>query len=129
MTPEYCAGLFDGEGHVEITNKLALRIRLSNTNKAVLKMLCYYWGGSIYMVHDRRREAKNWKDAWVWCASGQNARNFLSQILPFAVIKKAQIYKAVQLSVGIRGKRKTPAERVKAISLRNEIRALNHRGK
>lgn len=80
----YLAGLFDGEGCITINN--ALRIKLGITNKEVVEWIKSKCGGSIYTTNDPRYKTK-----YSWEISGIDAKEFLEQILPFAIVKKAQI--------------------------------------
>lgn len=81
LSPEYLAGLFDGEGSVFITNELALRTNIVNTSYPVMKEIYDQFQGSLY---DR---------GYAWMASW--TRNaclpILTYIHPYLIIKRERV--------------------------------------
>ena len=96
----YVAGLFDGEGYVDIysasTSKkskspsLMLRVIISQKDGSVMNWLDKTFGGYVRM--ERRKES------WIyrWELKSQKAKNFLKLILPYLKIKHAQATLAIE---------------------------------
>ena len=97
-TPEYTAGLFDGEGCVRVQKHKArkpthspyyeLRVTISNTNVEILNQLVQEFGGSIQVANVAR---ENRKAVHYWYAAGRTAQAFLARIAPFVFIKRTQV--------------------------------------
>jgi len=95
----YAAGLFDGEGYVDIYSatrsknskspSLMLRVIISQKDGRIMNWLQDNFGGHV--ITERR------KDSYIhrWDIRSQAARRFLSSILPFVIIKKAQVELAI----------------------------------
>ena len=96
LSPQYCAGFFDGEGCVQIVsrgknNDITLRLWVINLNKEVLLRLAQRFGGTCI---DRKIYGKtrlNSRPSSAWQVSGANAHKFLLEIHPYAIVKKKQI--------------------------------------
>lgn len=96
----YFAGLFDGEGCVQayINNKgprnsrngLEMRLTMSNADPEPLEILVEVIGGSISLKALSKRNPR-WADNWLWRISGINAEEFAKEILPYSIIKHAQL--------------------------------------
>ena len=96
----YVAGLFDGEGYVDIysasTSKaskspsLMLRVIISQKDGSVMTWLEKNFGGYVRM--ERRKES------WIyrWDIRSQQAKKFLESILPFLIIKTEQVKLAIE---------------------------------
>ena len=92
LSKEYIAGLFDGEGHVSITESLRkggnypkLLIKITNTFLPVLEEIQLIYGGSFY----KQPKAKDhYLQVHVLSLSVEQSKTFLKDILPFLVIKK-----------------------------------------
>ena len=96
----YVAGLFDGEGYVDIyqatqskaskSPSLMLRVIISQKDGAVMIWLEEKFGGYVRM--DRR------KDSWIyrWDIRSQQAKKFLELILPFLKVKDEQVKLAIE---------------------------------
>src|SRR6266702_1138232 len=128
LSAAYLAGLFDGEGSVQITNRLAIRIRISNTYEPIIRRLRKQFGAYVNVVDPGRRKKPHWKVGYVWQASGHVARNFLKLIGPYAVIKAKQIAIALQVVPHIRGVKIQGKEAAQRKVLRHKLQLLNKRG-
>ncbi len=87
----YIAGLFDGEGTVLISNQLYMAARLRNTNRAVLEWIKSI-NGSGHIYCDNR----NAKPCYSLEYTSRQAVRFLSPLLPFLRIKRAQADLAIE---------------------------------
>ena len=92
----YCAGLFDGEGCVTLSKdgdtNYRLRLKITSTDYAVLTWLQEHFGGSINLS---RKESEYNKEAWDWICRTEDQVVFLFGILPYTIIKRAQIIEAL----------------------------------
>ena len=92
----YCAGLFDGEGCITLTkggeSNYRLRLKISSTDYSVLTWLQEHFGGSINLS---RKETDNNKELWDWYCKTEDQVVFLFGILPYTIIKRAQIIEAL----------------------------------
>ena len=96
----YAAGIFDGEGYVDIykaststaskSPSLMLRIIISQKDGLVMNWLQDNFGGNV--VLERRKETYIYR----WDIRSQAAKRFLLQIQPFVLIKKEQIDLAIK---------------------------------
>ena len=90
----YIAGLFDGEGSVGLyfktrQNCFVLQVSVYNCNYAVmnwLKVNVPYGSISKNSGGDKSNHI-----LWMWGCSSQQAKNFLSEIRPYLVIKAEQV--------------------------------------
>ena len=93
----YTAGLVDGEGTITIVyhkpdkkRKIAacygVHISIANTDVRAFLKIQEVFGGSIYTVVDRR----GYRTVYSWDLSRKNTKKFLTAIMPYLVIKKAQ---------------------------------------
>lgn len=137
----YVAGLFDGEGCVDIyqatTSKnskspsLMLRVTISQKDGSIMSWLEKEFGGYVRM--DRR------KDTWIhrWELRSQKASKFLEMILPFTKIKDRQIKLALEFEEvkgkyletlkGSQGFRKlTKNEIGKRVEIKNRLKQAKH---
>jgi hypothetical protein len=132
----YAAGIFDGEGHVgivvtkngrgEVYHRLMLNV--TNTNAEIIQWLFDRWDGCI---HSPRYFAKEeWREANRWTVSDKRAMKFLTDVLPFLIIKKeqAEIGISFQQTKG-RGGFGTPApDLTSREAMRKQISSLNQGG-
>lgn len=144
LTPEYVAGLFDGEGTVSIayckrrrwkTNpeKLVCGFRLvthiSNTHRKVLEMVGETIGGEVYGSSQKTKE--HHKQVWVWRAQGRDLLlQFLLFVQPHCVIKARQVSIGLDYvtTIGLKGSRVSPQHFELRKRCYEELRALNERG-
>jgi len=92
----YCAGVFDGEGCVTLTRDkeltYRLRLKITSTEYSVLAWIQEHFGGSIILS---RKETDNNKESWDWYCKTEDQVVFLLGILPYTIIKRAQIIEAL----------------------------------
>lgn len=99
LSKEYIAGLFDGEGCVNITisgknRQATLRVMIVNTNRSILELVQSQYGGQIYEMYGPRTHPK-WKQSWQLRLFRSYALNLLKDIRPFVYIKTNQIELAI----------------------------------
>lgn len=144
LSPEYVAGFFDGEGVVSITFSkvrawkrdpsrsvlaFVLRVGVCNTNRSILEALRTQYGGDINSNATKRKP--HHKVVWAWKISGvRKQREFLCDILPYAVVKAAQIGIGLEYldTCVLPGQRLQPEAWDTRIKLIARLRALNQRG-
>lgn len=92
----YCAGLMDGEGCITFSKdgetNYRLRIKITSTDYSVLEWLQEHFGG---FIHLSRKKSEYNKEAWDWVCKTEDQIIFLFGILPYAIIKRAQIIEAL----------------------------------
>lgn len=112
------AGLFDGEGCVAWPKRHRFnecRISIANTSLPLLERAKEVTGtGKIREVTKYRKNPKH-NRAWVWNCYAANAREVLSQILPWLIVKK----EAAEIVLGIRRVKELPWTQP-TIATRNE---------
>jgi|ERR1700733_5483087 len=94
-TQSYAAGIFDGEGSVDIylasTSKASkspsfmLRVIISQKDGRIMNWLQHHFGGHV------RREDRNESYIYRWDIRSKAALKFLEKIHPFVIIKKEQV--------------------------------------
>lgn len=136
----YIAGLFDGEGSVEIRccvmpygPKYNLRLTVGNTNQEIISWLHSLFGGFVQSKPPRqRRRACHW-----WSLTGDKAAEFLKLIEPYSRIKAQHIayikefwtvWKNGPRMEWPRSKRPVPELLELAQNYRILIKSLNKRG-
>lgn len=99
----YIAGLFDGEGSVNLsksgtvkkrwkTKTYTLRARIRMTDEFVVRWIHATVGGRFYTVKNpaRLKQYPHGKLCYEWNVAGVNAVNFLRQIYPYLKVKRLQ---------------------------------------
>lgn len=114
-TAAYAAGLFDGEGCIQITRVgkahgadkkyHRLSCSISSTNRQVLDWMMIHYGGRV--GNHRRPTNPKWRPSWRWMIADAGAEEFLRTALPFLIIKHAEALVAIEFRA-IR----VPAEKV-----------------
>ena len=106
MTPEYAAGLFDGEGMIRIARwekpdsihvRYALYVSIGMTHRPIIEQWQAEFGGKMYMNrHDLRN--KKHRIQYLWSVGSRIAANCLRELLPYLIVKRteAQIGIALQ---------------------------------
>lgn len=93
ITP-YLAGLFDGEGTIQVRKVekkwATLRVCLGNLDKTVVDLFKEKFGGYSYECEN------NGKPFYRWGTESQNATNCLSRLMPYLAVKKEQAQLAIQ---------------------------------
>ncbi len=113
----YYAGLFDGEGCVDInrhkpqTGKQAvqhtLRCHVGMTDEMPIRGYKKIFGGNIHLNPKSKKNPK-WSDIWIWTIESNQAKCFLEILVPFLRIKKDQAKVAIefqQIRQGQHGRR------------------------
>ena len=96
----YAAGLIDGEGSISIQSRYgeqySIEVAIGMTIKAigVLEQMKARFGGTICKM---RGQTDKWESAKKWRIGGEDAANFLIQILPYLMLKQKQALTAIQL--------------------------------
>lgn len=101
----YCAGLFDGEGCINInrhkpqTGKRSvqhtLRCHMGLSSENPVLHFVKSFGGSIKYRAIHLKNPK-WKDQWVWTIESNQARDWLRIILPFLKMKREEALVAIE---------------------------------
>lgn len=134
LSKEYIAGLFDGEGHVSITvtqregqTDPKLCVKLTNTHLPVMEMFKEQYGGTFYL---QKKSEEHHLQVYQLSLNVTESKKFLSEILPYLVIKKRQAEIALEFSSTIyRRGRKPVTEEEKNLreSLMTEMRAEKYK--
>ena len=96
----YCAGLFDGEGYIDIYSatlskaskspSLYLRVIISQKDGMIMNWLQDNFGGYV------NKEIRNESYIYRWKIVSKSAQKFLTLIYPFILIKKEQVKLALE---------------------------------
>ena len=134
ITPQYLAGLFDGEGCVSVglTNNGTprLRVSISQKNPYILHLISFFLSANIYKQSDKKKKC-SWHQI-VW--TGAQAIPFLEYIKDHVIIKKdlvenglllAQLFK---YNTNIKSSA-TDIVIIKRKELFDKILAINHSNK
>lgn len=97
----YLAGLFDGEGCIDIprgkNESLSLRIHIAVCHEKMIRRLFNEFNGAYFC---QSNQDIRWKILWRWSLGGWRAKYFLRKILPYSIIKKEQILLAIKFPFG-----------------------------
>jgi hypothetical protein len=98
----YIAGILDGEGCVqiqkcklhnrEINQTYKLQVRISNTDLRLINYINSIYPAYIYNSSEKRT---NRKRQFVWHINGKKAGLFLSETMPYLIVKKQQVVLAL----------------------------------
>ena len=127
LTLPYIAGFFDGEGCVNMARCRTVifpRVLIVNTDRRILNALRARFGGDINSIIHRQ---PIWKSSWSWRLSGTAAVDFLTDILPWLVIKRNQAITAMAWD-GARPGRGNRWDRESINFLTQEMKWLNQKG-
>jgi hypothetical protein len=138
----YIAGLFDGEGNINIggINRKGAgvdhihwhrHIGLTNNNYEIICRLQRQLGGRIFKVGRKPTGPESrWKQSWRWVISGSTSDLFLKLIYPWLIIKRpvADVYLRFAETVVPVGHRLNPTTTLLRYSLYRELIALNTKG-
>ncbi len=130
----YFAGLFDGEGCVNIVEvkpkpgrhspTFQTLAQVSMTDRRSLDLLIGSFGGRI-----RLSTKEGSRPIWVWRAYHKNAKKFLEDVLPYLVVKKHQAELLIELEERVLGrgmqKRLSTEEIERQRRLKEEVCANN----
>lgn len=93
---EYLAGLFDGEGSINITprysndvrrGRLYLQVALGNTDVRACRFYKAAFGGAAYL---NQKATDRHLAYWIWTVNSRKAASALKAMLPYLRIKKVQ---------------------------------------
>lgn len=144
LSPEYVAGLFDGEGFVSIIYckrrkwksdetkhivSFRIIVGIANTFQPVLIQVQRQFGGDIHLNTKGRTSFH--KDVLCWKLTGaQGQINFLNTIAPYAIIKNEQISTGLSFlgTVGTPGQRIDQNRWDKRLQCAAKMKELNRRG-
>jgi hypothetical protein len=130
LSPQYMAGLFDGEGSVcvdirRMTRSACLRICICNRHQGILADVKETTGyGFITKVSGKRSKCG------VWIAVSIQAARFLEIVRPYLVIKSDQADLAIEFQSITKRHGRTkldPAIALRKEQIRREIQACNAR--
>ncbi len=98
----YLAGLFDGEGSINIFKQAKkedrvypryfLEISIINTHKGVLQWVLENFGGRLSIEQEPKRHHRTWR----WRASSNEAYHVLLAMFPYLLVKKEQARVAIE---------------------------------
>ena len=92
MSPEYLAGIIDGEGHIRYAESNYtyhyVRVSVVNTYRPLLDAIQREFGGSV-KVHTKSGHPKGWSESWTWNTAGINAERILRLVLPYLIVKRS----------------------------------------
>lgn len=123
----YIAGLFDGEGSINIVRRAGrngrciLMLHLGNTHKPIVDWLRLKLQGNV--VKGSPKRDPRWKDHWIWSAAQTRAGTILEHMFPFLIIKKA----AADLALLFQQERFSSVESQTSFKLR--MHEINRRGR
>lgn len=150
----YFAGLFDGEGCVNICERpprhagpgqinpfFRLGLSLANTHRNVLQHIKSTCGGVLCEAKKKelRKDGKPVRKQWRWSASQRESFYILQQILPFLIVKRDQAALAIEFYKSISEyvhrphpgnlgcPLQTPAEIKRRREFVKRMQTLNHR--
>ena len=109
----YIAGIFDGEGSVDYTQRIEkkkkerprayltwrIRCEVSMTNKEVMEWIHKKVGiGSLNLnVKNKAPTSKpHWKDQWRWRCTHRDALKFAKMIIPYAKVKREKLQQIIK---------------------------------
>lgn len=130
MTPQYIAGLFDGEGSVSSTvnkktGQIQVRASLAMSHEETVRKLYRIFGGYF---GKQNKYAAHHKDKFHWYVTGKNLLFFLATVMPHLEVKReeAEIVLQIQTELSKRGKGSRQklvqaAHRRKLVELRNRL--------
>ena len=130
----YFAGLFDGEGCVNVSEvkprpgkyspTFQTLAQVSMTDRKSLDLLLSSFGGNVRLV-----TKKGSRPIWVWRVYHKAAKRFLEAILPYLIVKKPQAELLIELEKGVWGrggrKRLSDGEISRRRQIKDKVCALN----
>ncbi len=127
----YTAGIFDGEGHVGVYARDALKrsfrlkLGITSTNGNLIGFLIEHFGGSFSQLSG---EASRNLRCYQWELSFVKAGEFLEEIYPFLLIKQEQVKLAILFQSGQHVRRKTQEQIELCRWICKQMKALKKEG-
>lgn len=141
LSPQYAAGLLDGEGCISMakhhrgrTFTTRVAIHMAAPGLPVLKAMLATYGGHL---SQHRKETEDWRATWQWVVTSRaDVTRCLSDVLPYLIVKADQATLALSwMTLLAEAARKTngnvdwtPEIIATATRVRDEMKRLNHRG-
>ena len=138
MTPEYAAGLIDGEGYIgiqEAGGTFQVRLKVSMTDKGLpaLSAMRRMYGGKVLKDRDARDRCR---EAWTWRLTGETAAHVIQEVRPLMLVKAESADVALEFQAMLESaERRSSRSRVwtqemhdRARMLRARIQEANRRG-
>ena len=138
MTPEYAAGLIDGEGYLgiqEAGGTFQVRLKVSMTDKGLpaLRAMRRMYGGKVLKDRDARDRCR---EAWTWRLTGETAAHVIQEVRPLMLVKAESADVALEFQAMLESaERRSSRSRVwtqemhdRARMLRARIQEANRRG-
>ena len=138
MTPEYAAGLIDGEGYIgiqEAGGTFQVRLKVSMTDKGLpaLRAMRRMYGGKVLKDRDARDRCR---EAWTWRLTGETAAHVIQEVRPLMLVKAESADVALEFQAMLESaERRSSRSRVwtqemhdRARMLRARIQEANRRG-
>lgn len=121
----YMAGFFDGEGYVGISSDkpawkkggvyYRMRVNVTQKDPTVLLNFKNIYGGTLTKGND---------GVWKWYIDGKKACAFLSDIMPYLIIKKEQAKLALEFSSLNTGKGKSTKAKERQEEIYEKVKEL-----
>ena len=121
----YMAGFFDGEGYVGISSDkpawknggvyYRMRVNVTQKDPTVLLSFRKIYGGTLHKGKD---------GVWKWYIDGKKGCVFLSDMMPYLIIKKEQAKLALEFSALNTGKGKSTEAKKRQEAISKEIKKL-----
>ena len=92
ITPEYCAGFFDADGSVYISNN-TLFVNFTQCVLEILLLIQKQYGGEIY---ERNGKNENQRKQYLLRIVGNKCENILKELSKYSVLKCHKVDKAVE---------------------------------
>lgn len=138
MTPEYAAGLIDGEGYIgiqEAGGTFQVRLKVSMTDKGLpaLRAMRRMYGGKVGKDRDARDQCR---EVWTWRLTGETAAHVIQEVRPLMLVKAESADVALEFQAMLESaERRSSRSRVwtqemhdRARMLRARIQEANRRG-
>lgn len=135
----WAAGFLDGDGYITIQDRKSkingkeytgyyVRVGACQANKSPLLELLSLFGGAIREKNSGpNREGYNRKQQWVWTLSTSQAKEALSQLIPFLIHKKEVALLAIEFQNTMQAGTRKLSDETKTYRalLKNKIQAIN----
>src|SRR5438093_180238 len=99
LSKEYIAGILDGEGSISIRKhrrdrknpSYLISVRIYNSHEGLVDAINHEYSGKIYTRAPRpTNEIRSRKVQYTWETKGSMAKEMLTELLPFLIVKQHQ---------------------------------------